>query len=272
MKFSKQPSVTLQPITGARINLRQVFGDCFVDYTDCEDCPLRKRRLFVPFTPEELAFMRDFKTAEQPVEHGETILAQGERSERLYTVLEGFGTRSLLLEDGRRQVINFVFPGDFLGLQAGIMGEMRHTIRASTPMRLCVFRRDRLWELFRDRPDRAYDLTWIAAVEEHFLGDTIAMLGQRDATEKVAWALARIWKRMFALGLVAGQEAPLPFRQHELADALGLSTVHTSRTVSLLRQMGLVEWRHSRLLLKDAPRLFALAGLALDSEETRPLL
>lgn len=241
-------------------------------YIDCVNCPLRSRKMFVPFSEEELVFMRAFKSAEEHVDAGTTILTQGERSERLYTVLDGFATRSILLEDGRRQVINFVFPGDFIGLQGGIMGEMPHTIRASTAMRLCVFPRARLWDLFRDRPDRAYDLTWISALEEHFLGETIATLGQRDATEKVAWALARIWKRFSALGLVIDGAAALPFRQHELADALGLSPVHTNRTVTVLRELHMVSWKRGTLQIHDPARLFALAGVPLEKEERRPLM
>lgn len=239
---------------------------------DCASCPLQKRAMFLPFTAEEIAFMRAFKTGEMTFQPGETLLAQGERSERLFTVLEGFATRSIQLEDGRRQVVNFVFPGDFLGLQAGIMGEMRHSVQATSPMRVCVFQRSRLWDLFRDKPDRAYDLTWIAAVEEHFLGETIATLGQRDATERVAWALARIWQRLAALGLGTHEGVQLPFRQHELADALGLSTVHTSRTVSILRDMGLLVWKRGQLTMLDPARLFILAGLPMEREERRPLI
>lgn len=239
---------------------------------DCADCPLRPLHMFLPFTPDELAFMRAFKQDEMSFQPGQTLLAQGERSERLFTVLEGFATRSIQLEDGRRQVVNFVFPGDFLGLQAGLMGEMRHSVQASTPMRVCVFQRSRLWDLFRTKPDRAYDLTWIAAMEEHFLGETIATLGQRDATERVAWALARIRQRLTALGQGTKTSVQLPFRQHELADALGISTVHTSRTVSILRNMGLVEWKRGHLTLLDPDRLFALAGLPMEREEQRPLI
>lgn len=239
---------------------------------DCAACPLQKRPMFLPFTPEEVAFMRSFKVGEETFQPGDTLLAQGETSDRLFTVLEGFATRSIQLEDGRRQVVNFVFPGDFLGLQAGIMGEMRHSVQATTPMRVCVFQRSRLWELFRDKPDRAYDLTWIAAVEEHFLGETIATLGQRDATERVAWALARIWQRLSALGFGTKDGVQLPFRQHELADALGLSTVHTSRTVSILREMGLLVWKRGQLNMLDPHRLFTLAGLPMEREERRPLI
>lgn len=243
-----------------------------MEKTDCANCPLRQRPLYTGFSAREIAFMQGFKVGEEVVQPGEMVLRQGENSTFLYTVLEGFGTRSILLEDGRRQVINFVFPGDFLGLQAALMGEMQHGVQATTGMRLCVFRRSRMWELFRDQPDRAFDLTWIAAVEEHFLGETIATLGQRDATERMAWAMARIWRRLSALGLRDAGQVPLPFRQAELADALGLSLVHTSRTLSRLRSLGLIRWSRQRLHVADEPALLALAGLPAEAELKRPLM
>lgn len=240
--------------------------------TPCSTCPLRSREIFEAFTPEELRFMLKFKSGETPVRAGATILSQGERTPHLYTVLSGLGTRSVLFPDGRRQVLSFVFPGDLIGLQAGIMGEMRHTVRATTPMTLCTFRRNELWDMFRDRPERAYDVTWIAAVEEHFLGETIATLGQRDATERLSWALVRIWRRLAAVGLREGDTVPLPFRQHDMADALGLSVVHTNRVVAALRRAGLATWTGGRLTLHDHARLSALAGLPVESEERRPLI
>ena len=98
-------------------------------------------------------------------------------------------------EERRMPVIAFFLgqmsdPGDLIGLQSGIMGEARHTVTAVTDTVLCTFPRNGVWELFRNHPPRAYDLTWIAAIEEHFLGETVATLGQRDATQRIAWALS----------------------------------------------------------------------------------
>lgn len=247
-------------------------GDVDEKKTDCCNCPLRRLPVYLDFSDAELAFMRGFKVAEEVVPPGGIVLSQGESSPLLYTVLEGFATRSVLLENGRRQVLNFVFPGDLLGLQAALMGEMQHTVQATTTLRLCVFRRSRLWELFRDHPDRAFDLTWIGAVEEHFLGETIATLGQRDALQRMAWALARIWLRLSALGLRTDGQVPLPYRQSELADALGLSPVHTNRTLTALRARGLMTWSRQRLTIQDEPALLNLAGMALAHEVRRPLM
>jgi len=242
----------------------------------CEKCPLRKQPLFIPFTEDEVVFMGKFKTGELTVDAGTTVLMEGSNSPQLYTVFSGMGTRYTTLENGRRQVINFLFPGDFIGLQASLMGEMKHSVEASTPMVLCAFKRSDLWNLFRVQPDRAYDLTWIAAVEEHFLGETIATLGQRDAAQRISWAFLRIEKRLRAVGLgKSGPNdgvVPLPFRQQDLADALGLSLVHTNKTLSSLRQRNVAAWTDGNLLVLDRKGLSKIAMVENVAEQMRPIL
>lgn len=238
----------------------------------CKKCPLRRQSLFVPFTDEDIAFMERFKTGELNVTAGTTILMEGSNSPQLYTVFSGMGVRSKTLENGERQVINFLFPGDFAGLQAGVMGEMKHTVEATTDMMLCAFRREDLWLLFSSQPSRAYDLTWLAAVEEHFLGETIAAIGRRTAIQRVAWALLRVYHRLRAVGIGRDGNVPLPFRQQDMADALGLSLVHTNKVLARLREKQLSVWRDGRLSITDIDGLAALAMTDPERPETRPLL
>ena len=242
----------------------------------CARCPLRKQPLFVPMTDDEVDFMGRFKTGELSVDAGTTLLLEGSSSPQLYTVFSGMGTRYTTLENGNRQVINFLFPGDFIGLQASLMGEMKHSVAASTAMVLCVFKRDDLWNLFKVQPNRAYDLTWIAAVEEHFLGETIANLGQRDAFQRIAWALLRIEKRLSAVGLsttaATYTSVPLPFRQHDLADALGLSLVHTNKTLGKLRDRQIAHWNDGVLKIFNRDALATVAMAEPHAEEKRPIM
>ncbi len=240
--------------------------------TPCASCPLRLRPIFASMSEDEVVFMERFKVGELVVNAGAAILSQGESSPQLFTVLEGMATRSILLENGRRQVINFVFPGDFMGLQAGVMGESRHSVDATTTMRLCVFNRAALWDLFRSSPERGYDLTWIAAVEEHFLGETIASLGQRDAAQRVSWAMLQIFQRLVATGLGSGDTVPFPFRQQDVADALGLSLVHTNKTLSALRARKLLNWSNGRLTVHDVETLAEIAMLDTTRPLRRPLM
>lgn len=239
--------------------------------TRCKDCPLRGKPLFQPQTAAETAFMQQFKRGELQVQAGTTLLLEGAASPQLYTVLKGLGLRYKTLEDGRRQVVNFAFPGDLLGLQSALMGEMSHSATASTDMVLCVFDRAGLWDLFRDQPARSYDLTWLAAQEEHFLGDALATVGQRDARARMAWAILKLWRRAEALEMTEGGSVALPWRQQDLADALGLSLVHTNKTLGRLKQDGVVTWQDGRLRLHDRPKLAALAMAEDGPPLQRPL-
>ncbi len=218
--------------------------------------------------------MRRFKSGELTVEPGTVLLMEGSNSPQLFTVLHGMGVRYKGLSDGRRQVVSFVMPGDFIGLQAGVMGEMKHSVEATTAMTLCVFKRSDLWSLFRSFPRRAYDLAWLAALEEHFLGDALTTLGRRSALERVAWSFHRFHSRAAALLMTRNGECKVPFRQQDLADALGLSLVHTNKTIKRLRDRQIASWQDGVLKILDEAKLRELAHLE-DTDaaaEPRPLI
>ncbi|MCA0920450.1 Crp/Fnr family transcriptional regulator [Pseudooceanicola nanhaiensis] len=217
--------------------------------------------------------MQRFKTGELEVEAGAVLMMEGANAPHLYTALEGLGLRYKTLESGERQVINFVMPGDFIGLQAGVMNEMQHSVEATTSMKLCVFNRNALWSLFADHPGRAYDLTWSAAVEEHLLGETLAAIGHLNGIERVARAFIRLYDRGESLGLASRFEMALPYKQQDLADALGLSLVHTNKTLKKLRDAGMADWQRGKLTILDYPGLCEIGRLEVDGAlPTRPLL
>ncbi len=240
--------------------------------TDCGHCPLRTKRLFKPFSRDTVEFMRNFKRGEMNVAAGTPLLSEGSSTPQLFTALSGMGLRYKTLPGGERQVISFVMPGDFIGLQAGIMGEMQHSVEATTAMTLCVFDRSALYDIFRQEPERAFDLTWVAAIEEHLLGETLASLGQRSGLERVSWALLRLYKHILALDLGTPGSVPLPYRQQDLADALGLSLVHTNKTLSTLKQRDIVTWKDGILTMRSVPALAKTAGVSASDEPIRPLM
>ncbi len=240
--------------------------------TDCLNCPLRKRPAFEPFTDAELAFMRRFKAGELTVGPRTTILLQGAASPQIFTALSGWGVRYTLLPDGGRQVINFVMPGDLVGLQAGLLGEMQHSVDSLTDMTLCVFARADLWELFKNNPARAYDLTWLAAREEHFLGDLLTTVGRRTGLARVAWGLIALYRRARLRQLAREGALPMPFRQQDLADAFGLSLVHTNKMLAQLRTQGIIAIGNGEIAFRDLPALEAIAKVDPDLEARRPLI
>jgi len=238
----------------------------------CETCPLHASPLFTEVTMEDRRVTQKFKSGELMVDAGTPIMMEGTNAPQLYTVLRGMGLRYTTLPNGERQVINFIFPGDFIGLQAGIMGEMQHSVEATTAMTLCVFDRSEFYNFFKNNPSRGFDVTWLAASEEHFLGDTLATVGRRSALQAVAWALCKLYQRGKTLGIVSASAMTLPYRQQDLADALGLSLVHTNKTLAKLRDKKMASWNEGTLLMHDYGALAQVAMIEGERLPKRPFL
>ena len=170
------------------------------EVTPCALCPLRRRPSFRELSPKEVAFLERFKKGEAVAAPGATILLEDTASPYLYTILDGWAMRHKTLEDGRRQVLNFALPGDLVGLQSAVMGEMQHTVTALTRTVLCVFRRDRVWSVFRDHPELGFAMTWLAAREEQLLDGHLLSIGQRTAPERAAYLALHLYDRASAVG------------------------------------------------------------------------
>jgi CRP-like cAMP-binding protein len=221
---------------------------------------------------QDVKAMQKFKVGELIIEAGTPLLMEGSNSPQLFTALRGMGLRYKTTLDGGRQIVNFIFPGDFIGLQAGVMGEMAHSVEASSKMTLCVFNRSEFWNFYKTHPERGFDITWLAAVEEHFLGEALTAVGRRSALEALSWALLRIFLRGEQMGLVHNRSMELPFRQQDLADAMGLSLVHTNKTLSKLRDRQLANWSDGQLTINDLAKLAVVAKVELESIPQRPLM
>ncbi|WP_321447209.1 Crp/Fnr family transcriptional regulator [uncultured Cohaesibacter sp.] len=240
--------------------------------TECEKCPLREIRQFRDFDPDELEFVSNFKKGELHTDPGATILVEGSNNPHIYTVLTGWGFRSKLLEDGRRQILNYIMPGDMIGLQGSIMGEMEHSVEALSAMTLCVFEREYMMNLYEKHPDLGYDVTWIAAREERILDEHLVSVGRRTALERAAYLLAYIHQKATAVGLAQAERSDLAITQQHIADTLGLSIVHTNKTLRKLAQKNLIIWKERGCEVLSVEGLLEVAGWEGMPEKCRPLI
>src|SRR5258705_1372348 len=176
----------------------------------CEKCPLRDLPALREFSRKELEFVSEFKSGELNVQAGTNILLQGTNSAHLYTILSGWAFRYKMLADGRRQILNFALPSDLLGLQGSVNDEMQHSVEALTDMMLCVFPRDKLWNLYRDYPTLAFDVTWLAAREEQILDEHLLSVGRRTAMERLACLLLVVFQRAEEVRLAKSNAFQVP--------------------------------------------------------------
>ncbi len=242
------------------------------NYTPCEQCPLRKRPTLREFTPDELAFVKQFKMDELHVEPGASFLREGATADHLYTVLSGWAFRYKMLDDGRRQILNYALPADMVGLQGALMREMEHSVEALTPLTLCVFPRAKLWDLYSKFPSLAFDVTWLAAREEQLIDEQLVNLGRRTALERTAYLLMHLYVRADEAGMVKNGTIQFPFTQQHLADTLGMSLVHTNKTLKRLMASHAIRWKDRIFEMVDRAALTAIAGDEVKPRAGRPFI
>lgn len=227
---------------------------------------------FRPFEPAELQFVASFKIGELVAETGTTLIDEGTHSTHLYTLLSGWAFRYKSLPDGRRQILNYLLPGDLLGLQGPVIGEMEHSVEALSPLVLCVFQRERLNELFSNHPGLGFDITWLAASEERMLDEHLLSLGRRTAMERAAYLIAFLHQRATSVGISPTRSLYIPITQQHVADTLGLSIVHTNKTLRKLADRQLIRWLDRSCEVLDVRGLMELADWEGLPKHKRPFI
>jgi CRP-like cAMP-binding protein len=214
----------------------------------------------------------------------EDLVREGEKPKHVNLILEGWACRYKLLEDGRRQIIAFLIPGDLCNLRMFILKELDDSIAAITPLKVAEMTSDTILDLTDSSPRISRAFWWNSLVEEAIQREWITSLGRRDAVERMAHLLCEWFVRLKGVGLTnrsgEGLTFEVPVTQEQLGDALGVSSVHANRTLQDLREAGLVIWKAKRVTIPDLEALKAAAlftpnylhldrdGQALDANET----
>jgi CRP-like cAMP-binding protein len=238
----------------------------------CDRCPLRGLPIFDQLASELIAFIQARKVGDMVVRARGSITREGDRSERVSTLLSGWAFRYRTLPDGRRQILNILLPGDLIGLQAKLFGEAPHGVEAITDVHLCLFARERMHEFFSAQPQLAYDVTWLSAREEMMVDASLLSVGRRSAAESMASFVLHLFRRAQALGMGDETAMPMPLTQAHLADALGLSAVHANRTLRLMRARKLFDLASGMLRRVDVAGLARLSGSPEPDFSPRPLI
>ena len=242
--------------------------------TPCRQCPLRQHKIFHEPEGHELELVQSLKRRERRLAAGESLIHEGQTDAPLYTLMQGWAFRYKTLSDGRRQILSFLLAGDFIGVQQKMADAAAHGVETLTDAVFCVFQRDSLWELHQRSPKMGFNITWLTAHEESMVDDTLLSVGRRSAEERIASLLILLFKRAAALQADAGAAGvPFPLTQQHIADGLGLSLVHTNKTLRKLERRGLHQIIDGWLHLRDVKTMARLADLYGDGRPpARPLV
>lgn len=211
---------------------------------------------FAPLSVEEQFALRD-------AAHGalrifgpkRDIVREGNQPKGVFLIENGWACRYKALADGRRQIINVLLPGDIVDLNLDLVTVMDHSISALSRVEIIELAPNRLRSAMYGHPTLLEAIYWRQMVDAATAREWICNVGRRTAIERMAHLLCELYTRLRSVGLTADGRFQLLMTQGDLADATGLTPVHTNRMMKELREAGLIEYHSRWLTLLDVNRL-----------------
>jgi CRP-like cAMP-binding protein len=196
---------------------------------------------------------------EEHAHAGAQIVHEKETMNRTRFLVKGWAYRYKLLPDGRRQILNFLLPGDIIGFYAVMRNQSDYGVDALTPVELAAFPAAELINIVAGTPRLILALSWIAAQSERLLDEQITRIGRRNAAVRMAHLFVELFLRLRNAGILQERARILPLSQSVLADALGMSHVHANRSFKLLARDGAVSIRNAQIHLDNIEALASRA-------------
>ena len=219
----------------------------------------RKLRRFINFTEEELSGLQRLDTRRRKVEARTELTSERQARQDCYVLLEGWAAGYKLLPDGKRQIITFSIPGDFLGLRSFLLRTADHSVVTLTEAWVSQFEQERILEILEELPRLGAAILWALSRDEAIVVEHLVDIGRRKATERVAHLLLELGERLKLVGLGEDSGYACPLNQEELADAVGLTPIYINRVLRRLRERGLASLNQRQLVIHDLAGLRELA-------------
>lgn len=212
-----------------------------------------------PMAERIVKTLTELDTEERTDGPGAELVRAGTRPNRLFVMLDGWAVRYRLLCDGRRQIVNFMLPGDLFDLQ--VLGDLEadHSVATLTQATFLCVGATGFLQALREAGDLASAFWWAAVQEESMLREHIVRVGQLSARERIGHLFLELRRRLSAARGGAVNDVGLPLTRTDLADMLGLTPVHISRTLSAMKRDGLIEENHRTIAITDRARLARLS-------------
>lgn len=188
-------------------------------------------------------------------EPGTDIVREGDAPQTVRLVLSGWAYRYKQLPDGHRQVVALFLPGDLFDYNVFVLSEMDHSIGALCAVTLVEIPPAAVEAMMAACPRVTRALWWESLVNAAVQREWMLNLGRRMAPERLAHLFCEVFYRLRAIGLTQGDSCEMPLTQADLADVIGMTSVHVNRVLQTLRRQKLVELRGRRLTIPDLPAL-----------------
>ena len=159
-----------------------------------------KLEAFAKLSADDQAALAGIIAGIRYIEPRHDLITEGDPPRNVHLVLEGWGSRYKQLPDGKRQVVNFLVPGDFCDLNMYILEAMDHSIGAITRLKVAVISPEEMDALTAGRPGITRALWWHELVTAAIEREWTLNLGKRSAYERLGHLLVELYVRLRTVG------------------------------------------------------------------------
>jgi CRP-like cAMP-binding protein len=215
--------------------------------------------LFQGVPSDRLEWTQKYRDQQFVVPPKTNLYREGSRPDYVYTLFDGWMALFQTSREGKRQILRFSLPGDFLGFQADENGIISHSASALSESIVCGFPRSRLQEMFEETPALALRLASMESRDMNLCQHHQAFRSRKDAYESIAFLLLELFhrtrKQMSHHYDPQTNSVTFPLTQEDIGDAVGLTNVHVNRVFRQFHKLGLIECHHRRLRILGEEKL-----------------
>lgn len=221
------------------------------------DVLIHKLRSLVELTADDERAVRSLSAQRTQVSRHRDILPRLREPDFVYVIVSGWAARYGLRADGSRRITGFMLRGDFCGIHAVAGAAMDHAIVAITDCEMAAIPIAEMEALVARVPLIGKALWRAKLIDEAILRQWLLSSG--DALQAIARMLCELHARARAAELYHDGACEVPITQEQLGDAVGLTGVHTNRTLQKLRSFGYIEFANGHLRILQPQELTTLA-------------
>jgi CRP-like cAMP-binding protein len=233
-----------------------------LDTSSHADLLVRRMSHLADLSVKERALIESIAQRTEELPAGTELIHEGEALNSPRMLMAGWACRFRTLPDGRRQIFEFILPGDIYGLCLRPQAIALTTSLALTPV--VIADAAALATAITTEVDSYPGLTRAcyatASLDEAYLLNQLMRVGRQTAFERTAHFILEIHERLGLVGLAGETTVAIPLTQEIMADALGLSVVHLNRTLQQLRRNQLIEFKGGLVRLLQPDRLCEIAN------------
>jgi CRP-like cAMP-binding protein len=170
-------------------------------------------------------------------------------------LLDGWMARARDLRAGHRQITELHIAGDFVDLHSFTLKQLDHEIITLSPCRIAVVPHENLRKIAQEHPHLTRVLWLMTNIDAAIHREWAVSVARRSALSRVAHLMCELLLRLQVIGRAGDTSYEFPLSQAELSECLGLTPVHTNRTLQEMRRLGLIELVPGRVTIRDLEAL-----------------